>query len=388
MAVIFAIVIVNVCIASYFVHGPMLDFTVFHRAGGRYLRGEELYRLSDGHFAWKYSPTVAAIFAPFSIFPLRVGWVLWNVASLFMLLRVIRWVARQIGRDLRAWEQVMLLGMAAPWYGHLFWLGQSDGLVLFLLVESEARSEARPLASGALWALACLVKPPVLVMGLVVAILRQWKRAAGLVLGTAAWLALGVLRYGTGAMAELHGWRALLSQSTPDLLCNEWNQSAWAMTCTYLAPYGTRAFFPWLVAISASLVAAGLAAVWFVSKVDRARGRFLLFAFALYLGAFLSPLGWNTNLLLAIPLATSLAVVAASGATPWLRRAAFAAACVITFLNCMDLVLLPFHLWPDTALTLLLIRQYALAGLVTVFGATLAVLLQTSLGAKPERALA
>jgi len=50
------------------------DFQVFHRAGGRVLSGEELFRpVRDGYYSYKYSPTAAILFIPFSLIPFEAA---------------------------------------------------------------------------------------------------------------------------------------------------------------------------------------------------------------------------------------------------------------------------------------------------------------------------
>jgi hypothetical protein len=346
--------------------GTAKDYAVFHRAGARWLRGQDLYQLSDGVQCFKYAPIFAALLAPLSLLPQRLGWLALNALSIAALIRVMQWAARQMGVSPSPWRQALVLAMAAPWYGHLLWLGQSDGLVLWLLVESEQRAERQPVAAGLLWALACLVKPPFLIFLLAALLLRQWRRIGGLAVGLLAWPALGALRYGlAGGWAELQAWPHLLTASTGPMICWEFNQSVFAVACTYLAglaPFGTPDFQAAVAVIAAGVVAIGLAAVRRVHRADPARGRFALGAFVLYLGAFLSPLGWNTNLVAAIPLAWALAALATDGAPP-LRRLATAAAALVALLNCVDVLLLPLHLWEDTMQTLLFYRQYAIAGL-------------------------
>jgi uncharacterized membrane protein len=354
--------------------GTSIDYAVFQRAGERFLHGEALYRPNDGHFAFKYAPVSAAFFAPLSLLPRRAGWLVMNLLSILALLRVIAWAARRMLRPPGLHELAGVLAIAAPYYGHLLWLGQSDGLVVWLLVESEERAERRPLLSGALWALACMVKPPFLVLLLPVLALRQWRRLAGLAWGACGWLVLGSLRYGwTGGFAQLRGWHAMLLGSTPDLVCNPWNQSAFAITCTYLAHPGTWRFGAALAALALVVIGAGLGAVVVLWRADQERGRFALGALALYLGAFLSPLGWNTNLIAALPLACALSSVAVASPVRRLRIAATAAAAAVALLNCVDLVLLPLRLWDDTAMTLLQARQYGVAGLLLA-GASLGLL--------------
>jgi hypothetical protein len=362
-AVFAAIILVLFALAP---KGTSLDYAVFHRAGARWLRGEDLYRSSE-FFSFKYAPIAAAFFAPFSLLPQPLGWLAMNALSTAVLLGVLRWGARQLRGAAHPGplELALLLAMTAPYYGHLFWLGQTDGLVLGLLVASEAWAGRRPALSGGLWALACLVKPPFLTLLLPAVLLRQWRRLAGLCGGVALWLVLGCARYGvSGGWSQLHTWYATLSRQAPDLICWEFNQSAAAIACTYLARPGTRAFGAALAALALGVLAVGLGLAAAAGRDDPARRRFALFGLALYLGAFLSPLGWNTNLLSTIPLAGALASAAVEAPSTARSRAAAAAAAIVTLLNCVDLLLLPFHLWEDTAMTLLRYRQYGVAGLV------------------------
>jgi hypothetical protein len=137
--------------------------------------------------------------------------------------------------------------------------------------------------------------------------------------------------------------------------------------------------------LGASIVVLGTAAALGVRRADEDRGRFALFAFGLYLSAVLSPLGWNTNLVAALPLTWALAGTATGAATRALRRGAWALAAAVALLNCVDLLLLPLHLWEDTAKTLLWARQYGIAGLLLAAGAMTG--LSVAARRSPERSL-
>ena len=51
----------------------MSDFEVYYKSSDRLLHGENLYRIvADGHYVFKYSPTSAALFIPFLVFPLSL----------------------------------------------------------------------------------------------------------------------------------------------------------------------------------------------------------------------------------------------------------------------------------------------------------------------------
>jgi hypothetical protein len=309
----------------------------------------------------------------------RSGWLDTNLVSAAVLLLVLRWPWARVGARPRRLEMALVLGVTAPYYGHLFWLGQTDGLVLGLLVASESQAARRPWSSGVVWALACLVKPPFLCLLLPVVLQRQWKRLAGLVAGVPLWLAAGAIRSGwSGGLLEMGAWASTLTRSTIDIICWEFNQSAFALACTYGGGRPGTARFNLVVGILAAVVTlAGTGAVWLVRRADAERSGLALFGFALYLGAFLSPLGWNTNLLSTLPLTCLLAHEAVNFPDPRLRSAAWIGAGVVIVLNVVDLLLLPFHPWDDTVQMLFWLRQYGIAGLALVV-ATLGVLVAAS----------
>src|SRR6266496_2350586 len=71
--------------------GP--DFAVFHRAAARFVAGEPLYRLSDGHFCFKYAPAAAALLSPLAALPARAAEIAFNAASAVALLAFMRFAA-------------------------------------------------------------------------------------------------------------------------------------------------------------------------------------------------------------------------------------------------------------------------------------------------------
>src|SRR5207244_6426784 len=105
-----------------------------------------------------------------------------------------------------------------------------------------------------------------------------------------------------GSAAQLHAWRELLEKTTPPLLCEPGNQGLAAIVCSYLVPPASPAFWPSVFALGA-LVALGLAVPILreAAAGERRRAEQLAFVFALYLTAALSPLGWHTTHLVAVP---------------------------------------------------------------------------------------
>jgi alpha-1,2-mannosyltransferase len=301
-----------------------IDFAVFVRAARRIVAGEDLYQLADGHYAFKYLPPAALAFVPLALLPERVAWAAWNVLSAIALVRLMRFSAEARGPAPGVLGHLLVLLLIMPFYAHLFFLGQCDAVLLGLVVESERRAERQPALSGALLAVAMLVKPPFALVGLLALARRQGRRLWVAVAAGLGLLALPALRYGVaGELEQLRAWRALLAASTPRLLCDPQNQSVFGVACTYLATPAE----PSRSAVSAALL--GLAATvavaaagWAIARNDKALGSFVTFAGALWLVAFLSPLGWRTNLLGMIPLFYLALALARRAATPALRWSA------------------------------------------------------------------
>ena len=301
--------------------GP--DFGVYHTAALRFLAGEPLYRLSDGHLCFKYSPAAAALFSPLAILPGRPAQVLFNVASALSLLAFLRFAAGMPGAPRTAWAVTAGALYAMPLYTLMFFFGQSDAILLALALGSERLAAKRPCLSGALWAVTILFKPPMAILAVVAAAYREWRRMAWAAAWAAALLVASLLRYGAWAgVAELAAWRDLLAATTPGLLCHSANQSAFALACSLgFDPARTAAFRAAVAALGGGVAVALAAALVRVGRRDPRTGRQLAFSSALFLAAFLSPLGWRVNLLAAVPLVHVALGLAHGARRAWLRVA-------------------------------------------------------------------
>jgi hypothetical protein len=352
---------------------PGRDFGVFYRTAGRFLRGEDLYRLADGNLAFKYAPAAAALFAPLRIAGPRAAWLGLNLLSAVALLRVMQWSARALGASGRLLTHAIVLALAAPFAAHLLSLGQCDALLLWWMAESERLARRRPWTSGLLWAAAVIFKPPYLIFLAPAVGWLEGRRMGALLLGLTAGVLVGTARYGfTGHLAELRDWRISVGATTPHLLCNEQNQSVYALACRYLVPPSAGLGFAAAVAALA-LLAVGIAAasVLRIRVRDDHAARFAAAATAFWLSAFLSPLGWWTNLVATIPAFYLLVELARAAPSASIRR--LAGTVLVVLLVALEV---PQRLGIDVRL-LLAIRQYGLlawAGvLVALLGAGSAV---------------
>lgn len=279
------------------------DFGVLLAAGQRALHAEELYRLSDGHWCFKYSPPAALLFAPVSLLPRRVASLLLALGSAGALVAIFRWAAGHVGAQDRPLTHVAVVALSLPYTIHLLALGQNDALLVALVVASEVTACRRPVFSGALLALAFLFKPPLLIVLVVPLAWREGRRLLACAVGLAAASGATSLRYGLfGLAVEMRGWRALLAATTPPLLCDQQNQSLWAVVCTYLARPEDGARYRTAVVLAGIVLLAAVGCLVLAASREPRRRRFTWVAAALYAAALLSPLGWRTNLLAAIPL--------------------------------------------------------------------------------------
>jgi alpha-1,2-mannosyltransferase len=287
------------------------DWRVFYDAGAHALAGQALYRPEDLPWVYKYAPVTAYLFAPFALLPQGVARWAWVLLTAALLVRSYLLWASQLSRPLPTWAHVLALALGLPFFKHLFRYGNCDSLLLWLALESEVLRTKRPLASGAVLALACVFKPPLALLVLVALLAREWQRVVATGAAVLALLALPALQLGpTRAWGELQAWRAMLADSTGPMLCANQNQSVFGMACWVSSPTEGVRYTLLAAGLGAVLVGSLAALLVALARVDPAAARRALTAVALYCTAALSPLGWRNNLVSLMPL-TYLLVEAA-----------------------------------------------------------------------------
>jgi hypothetical protein len=201
-------------------------------------------------------------------------------------------------------QALLVLVLCAPYLAQVLYLGQADALLVWVMAVSERRAQRTPLRAGLLWALVCAFKLPYLLFLLPALAFREWRRLQGLAAGGLLVILCGALRFGPGGLLhELEAWRALLLASTPSALVALDNQSLSAIICS-LGLASSPLLGPANLAGGGLLIATAAYATARARPAGRAR--LLASAFTFFLAAFLSPLGWLSNLVVAAPLAAEL----------------------------------------------------------------------------------
>jgi hypothetical protein len=284
----------------------MTDFGVCYRGGQRIIQGETLYRVSDGHLQFKYSPAAAAFFAPLALLPWEAAKAAWYVLEIAFLAGIFLIFSRILALPGKRAASVFLWTflIELKFLGRELELGQVNLLILFALTlmlyclirEKETRA-------GWLWGGTLIFKPYALVFLPYFLIKRRFRALAAGIVAPAAGLILPALFYGIkGSFVVLREWPATLSKSTAGLLASYDNASlygfllkAFPTASGWLIKIVFLAVFAWLAAAVFWMMRAGRRAPA-IKSPEALEGAFLFILIPLF-----SPLGWNYNYLYSLP---------------------------------------------------------------------------------------
>jgi Glycosyltransferase family 87 len=282
-------------------HG-MADFAVNYRAGQRIVAGETLYRTSDGHYMFKYFPSAALIYAPFTALPIELAMVAWFLLSLAAFIAIFKIVDRLIPHKHVPYLLAIAGAILAKYILHELRLGQINVFVTLLMLTG-IEALGRPprwraeLTAGALAGIAIAVKPYAALLLLYFLVTLRWRSVLAAIASLALCLAVPSVFYGAaGNLDQLREWASSLSGSTPALLTNVDNVSVLAFFTKWLGD-PDRALQPTLIALGtlAALTFALIVAGW------RRRDAFVLEgALILTLIPLISPLGWDYTFLMSL----------------------------------------------------------------------------------------
>jgi hypothetical protein len=279
----------------------LYDFEVYRTAGVRALAGENLYRVEDGHWQFKYLPAFAILIAPIAALPVMAARGVWFFSSVALLIVLLNRSFRLLPDRRRAAGFLVGLTILAlgKFYVREVGLGQSNLLlaivVLFAVAALRTRRER---TAGVLLALATIVKPYAVLFLPYLVVRRRSRASAACLLTLGVALLLPAVRYGfQGNLALLGGWWDTVTTSTAPNLTGQDNVSFAAMFAKWLGP-GTAASVLALAAGALALVACfGV----LLRKTAVPSPEYLDAAVLLMLMPLLSPQGWDYVLLVSTP---------------------------------------------------------------------------------------
>jgi hypothetical protein len=322
----------------------MVDIDVDLVAGRRFIAGEMLYRTTDGHYQFKYSPASAMFISPLASLPRPVARAVVYYAVAATLLALLFLSGRILSDEkLPTRLYVLTFLVQVKFYGRELELGQVNAvMVLLLMLMLLHMKRGRDVLAGALLALAAVIKPYPLVFLPWLVLRRKFTVVAVAVAVHLVTAVLPVLRYGVSGSLELyHAWYTTLSLSTPSQLGTIDNVSLFGLLAKW---FGDN--MPGL-----KLIAFGIAAVLYLAllaaTVSRPRHEFRATAaegsvLLIFMPLF-SPLGWDY-----IFLSSTLGVMLLLHAWPELgrwRRAALVTLLVLVGASIYDLLGVRLYTW-------------------------------------------
>jgi alpha-1,2-mannosyltransferase len=304
------LIAVGLLITLFFVRAriQMPDFEVNYQAGHRLAMGETLYRPSDSHWQFKYSPFSACLYLPLSFLPLAVAkgvWFFVVLASMGVLaVLTTRLAAPPPGHAVgpAVWGALIL----AKFLLRELQLGQINALIAALLMimiwrldqDNASSSPGRSWLEGGLWGVAAALKPYALIFLPYFIIKRKGRLLAAAALTLVLTLVLPAGFYGIrGGLTVVGEWGTTLSQSTPPLFASQDNVSLMGFFTKWTGNLP-------LAYAMASLVIALLAVLTLVLILRGkrlSRPGFLEGALLLLLIPLVSPLGWDYTFLSSYP---------------------------------------------------------------------------------------
>jgi hypothetical protein len=287
------------------VGNDLSDFGVCYQAGGRIVQGETLYRPSDGHLQYKYSPASALFFSAFALLPYKWAKLLWYILEFVFLWGCYAFSIKvlPIKEKNRAALCVWTFLITLKFLARELELGQVNLFMIFILtLMLFFLLEKKDTASGLFWGVSLFFKPYALAFLPYFLIKKKLKVAAvGLGLFLAG-LVLPALFYGfRGNLLVLKEWPVSLSASTSSLLSVYDNASLYAFLLKILPASWSQGA---AVALVLLFLLLALLFFWMI-KSGRTIGEspkpeVLESAFLFIMIPLFSPLGWYYNYLYSI----------------------------------------------------------------------------------------
>lgn len=286
---------------NYFVKKDMSDFGVCYQGGERILKGETLYRISDGHLQYKYSPISAVFFSLFVLLPYELAKVIWYFLELYFLFMALIISYNILPLKLKKKGSVLILSflVLAKFISREIELGQVNIFITFILIIMlQALLEKKDIKAGLFWGFSLFFKPYALVF-LPYFIIKKRLKLIGSGFGVIfLGIVLPVFFYGLKKnMFVLKEWYTTLFRSTPQLLTQYDNASIHAFFLKNLpADNGNLV----LIFILCAVFLIGFSFLWMMylgNRENSLKPEVLESSFLFILIPLISPLAWYYNYL-------------------------------------------------------------------------------------------
>ena len=289
---------------QYFVKKDMTDFGVCYQGGERIIKGETLYRVSDGHLQYKYSPASAVFFSLFTLFPYELAKYIWYLSELvFLFLSLI------ISYDILPSKQkkkglVLIFSFLVllKFFGREIELGQVNIFIFFLLILMiKASLKKNDVKAGLFLGFSLIFKPYGLVFLPYFFLKKRFKLVASGLGTVLIGLILPAIFYGlSGNITVLKAWQKSLSQSTPGLIDHYDNASIFSFFLKIVPDESRELAFIFIIC-SGLLIAFSFLWMMIIGKRENLdRPEVLEYSFLFALIPLFSPLAWYYNYLYSI----------------------------------------------------------------------------------------
>lgn len=289
---------------QYFVKKDMSDFGVCYQGGERIINGETLYRVSDGHLQYKYSPASAVFFSLFTLFPYEVAKYIWYLSELIFL-----FLSLFISYDILPSKQkkkglVLIFSfiVLVKFIGREIELGQVNIFIFFLLIMMvKALLNKNDVKGGLFLGLSLIFKPYGLVFLPYFILKKRFKPIASGFGTVIIGLILPMIFYGLrGNIVVLREWQKTLSQSTPGLIDHYDNASIFSLFLKIVPDESRELAFIFIICSGLLIAFSFLWMMILGKKENMNKPEVLEYSFLFVLIPLFSPLAWYYNYLYSI----------------------------------------------------------------------------------------
>ncbi len=288
----------------FWVRRDMSDFGVCYQGGKRILKGETLYRASDGHLQYKYSPPSAVFFSLLALLPYEAAKFIWYLSELVFLYLSLILSYKILPKKLKKKGTVIVLSLLilAKFCAREIELGQVNiHILLILTLMLLAVINHKDVLAGLWWGLTLFFKPYALVFLPYFLLKRRFRLVATGIVVAILGLFSPVVFYGfEGSLVVMKEWLSSLSRSTSPLLATFDNASLYSFFLNILPAQKTELALVFIIGVSFLIGLSFLGMMFLGKRESLKKPEVLEFAFLIILIPLFSPLGWYYNYLYSI----------------------------------------------------------------------------------------